>query len=223
MRASVSLWSADLLDLGRAIDELDPHVDGFHIDIMDGHFVPELLFGVDTVRAIARRARAALVDVHLMVSDAEAWIDPFADAGAQMLTIHPQATRDPEAALASIAARGVRPSIAVTTDLPIDTVATLVERVDRIVVMGTAIGIKGVDIDPNTVPRIRRAAELREASDRRPEIFVDGGIRRHTVPQLASAGADGVAPGSLVFGEEDWLAGVDFIHGQTAERRPSLT
>jgi ribulose-phosphate 3-epimerase len=82
--------------------------------------------------------------------------------------------------------------------------------------MGTAIGIKGVDIDPGVFARLNELAAARDASVRRPEIVVDGGIRSHTVPRLAQAGADGVVPGSLVFGDANWLDGVRFVHEQTA-------
>ena len=208
MKASVSLWSADQLDLGHAVDALDGHVDGFHMDVMDGHFVPELVFGVDAVRAVAARAWRSPVDVHLMLTDADAWVEPFAAAGAGMLTVHPQSCADVGATLAAIEARGVRPAVALTLDLPVDDLAPLLEAVDRVLLMGTPIGIKGAELSPDTFARVRRLARLRDASERRPEIYVDGGIRRHTVGPLWRAGADGVTPGSLVFGQADWLAAV---------------
>jgi ribulose-phosphate 3-epimerase len=178
---------------------------------MDGHFVPQLGFGVDVVRAVSARARSSPVDVHLMVTDADAWIEPFAEAGADMLTVHPQSCRDAAATLSSIEARGVQPGVALTLDLPVESVGPLLDRVRRVLVMGTPIGIKGVDLSPEAGPRIRRLVQLRDASARRPEIYADGGIRRRTVPALAAAGADGVAPGSLVFGEPDWLEVVRFM------------
>jgi ribulose-phosphate 3-epimerase len=213
MRAYVSLWSADLLDLASAVARLDAHVEGFHVDIMDGHFVRELLFGADTVQALSR-ATAGLVDVHLMVTDADQWIAPFSDAGAQMLTVHPQSCTDVVQTLANIKAHGVRAGLAITTDLSVAYAASHLEAVDRIVMMGTEIGIKGADIDPGVYTRVKELAALRARSARKPEIIVDGGIRRHTVPRLAEAGADGVVPGSLVFGDRDWLDGVRFIHQQ---------
>jgi ribulose-phosphate 3-epimerase len=214
VKASVSLWSADLLALGEAIDALDGRVDGFHMDVMDGRLVPELLFGPDAVRAVSARARSALVDVHLIVADADAWIEPFAEAGAGMLTVHPQSSPDVEATLRRIEALGVRPAVALTLDLPVDAARPWLELADRVLVMGTPIGIKGVGLDPSAPGRIRRLAQLRDASARKPEIYADGGIRDSTVPELARAGADGVVPGSLVFGRPDRLEGVRFIHAQ---------
>ena len=203
MRASVSLWSADQLALGAAVDALDGRVDGFHLDVLDGHFAPDLLFGPAVVAAVARRARRSLVDVHLCVDDADRWIGPFAEAGAGMLTVHPECCADVAATLDEIAARGVRRAVALSLDQPLSSVASL--DVDRVLVMGTAIGIKGVDLEEPALERVRALA------GRGPEVFLDGGIREHTVPRIAAAGADGVVPGSLVFGRADWLEGVRFI------------
>src|SRR4051812_27583269 len=200
MRASVSLWSADQLALGAAVDALDGHVDGFHIDVMDGHFAPDLLFGPATVAAVAGRARRSLVDVHLVVQDADRWIAPFAEAGAGMLTVHPECCADAEATLAAIAARGVRAGVAFGLDAALE--PALAARADRVLVMGTAIGIKGVDPEPETGARVRRVRELGAR-----EVFVDGGIREHTIGALAAAGAEGGVPGSLGFGRGDWLRG----------------
>jgi len=204
MRASVSLWSADQLALGAAVDALDGHVDGFHLDVMDGHFAPDLLYGPATVEAVAARARRSLVDVHLVVDDPDRWIAPFAEAGAGMLTVHPECCADAAATLAEIAARGVRAGVAFGLDGELD--PALAARADRVLVMGTAIGIKGVDPAPETGERVRRVRALGAR-----EVFVDGGIREHTIGALAAAGADGVVPGSLVFGRADWLAGVRLV------------
>src|SRR3954468_11213521 len=141
MRASVSLWSADQLALGAAVDALDGRVDGFHIDVLDGRFAPDLLFGPAVVAAVAQRARRSLVDVHLCVEDADRWVAPFAGAGAGMLTVHPECCADVAATLREIAARGVRPAVALSLDQPLESVTGL--DVERVLVMGTAIGIKG--------------------------------------------------------------------------------
>jgi ribulose-phosphate 3-epimerase len=212
VKVSASLWSADQLALGAAIDALDAHVEGFHVDVMDGRFGPDLLYGPDTVRAVAGRVRSALVDVHLIVTDADAWIDRFAEAGAGMLTVFPASCADVAATLRRIEALGVRPGVSLPLETPVEAAAPLLELVDRVLVMGTAIGIKGVELDPAAPARIARLVQLRDAGGRRPEVWADGGIREHTVPLLARAGADGVTPGSLVFGRESWLDGVRFIH-----------
>ncbi len=212
MRAYVSLWSADQLALGAAVEALDRHVDGFHLDVMDGHFTPELLFGAETVRALAARRPSALIDVHLIVADADRWIAPFAAAGAQLLTVFADSCADVTTTLQAIERHGIRPGLALSLDDPVELALGQLERVDRILVMGTAIGVKGADLAPEVCPRVAQIRAARDESHRRPELVVDGGIRAHTVPRLAEAGADGVVPGSLVFGRVDWLAGVRFVH-----------
>ena len=220
MRAYVSLWSADQLALGAAVQALHAHVEGFHLDVMDGHFTPELLFGAETVRALAAHRPAGLIDVHLVVGDADRWIASFAAAGAGMLTVFPEGCADVAATLRAIDARGVRPGLALSLDQPIEAALGRLESVDRVLVMGTAVGIKGADLAPEAYTRVAQLRAARDASRRRPEIVVDGGIREHTVPRIARAGADGVVPGSLVFGGADWLAGVRFIHAQPIGETP---
>ena len=145
-----------------------------------------------------------------MVDDADRWIEPFATAGAGMLTVHHEACADVTATLARIEALG-EPGLAVCVEDPLDAVWTMLELVDRLFIMGTPLGIKGVDIEPAVYERIRSVVQKRDASRRRPEVFVDGGIRRHTAPLIAQAGADGVTPGSLVFGVPDPAAAVQWL------------
>jgi len=217
VKASVSLWSADQLALGEALATLDGHADGFHIDVMDGHFVAELLYGPDLVGAVADRSAKSPVDVHLLVADADAWIERFVRAGADMLTVHPESCADVAATLRAIERRGVRPALALSLDQPLERAGALLEQVDRVLLMGTEIGVKGVGLDAGACERVERLVALRDASERKPEIVVDGGIRRETVPRLAAAGADGVVPGSLVFGEQDRRAVVSWLHELSRE------
>lgn len=202
------------------MDRVEHVVDGFHIDVMDGHFVSELVFGPDFVRAVRGHTRR-LVDVHLMVEDADRWIGPFAEAGAGMLTVHPASCADVVTTLVRIRALNVRPAVAVNVDDPLESVWALLDKVDRVLLMGTPLGIKGVDIEPGIYERVRAVVRGRERSAHRPDVFVDGGIRRHTVPLIAQAGADGVTPGTLVFGEPDPAAAIRWIADQSPHARES--
>ena len=206
----MSLWSADPLALGRDVDRLAAVADGFHVDVVDGHFAPHLLFGPDTVRALAAHRARPVLDVHLMVADADAWIDPFADAGAGLITVHVASCADPPATLGRIAARGVRPGLALGLEDPVETAVALLGAVERVLVMGTALGVKGAGLDSRTPARVRALTAAVGARD--VEVVVDGGIRPGTVGALASAGADGVVPGSLVFGADDPVAAVRALH-----------
>ena len=204
-RASVSLWSADQLALGAAVDALDGHVDGFHIDVMDGHFAPDLLYGPATVQAVAARARRSLVDVHLVVEDADRWIAPFAEAGAGCSRCTPSAapTRRPRwrrsrRAACAPAWRSGWTASSTRRWRPAPTVCWSWARRSGSRAWTPRRG------DPGE--RVRRVRALGAR-----EVFVDGGIREHTIGALAAAGADGVVPGSLVFGRPDWLAGVRLV------------
>lgn len=212
MKAAVSLWSADLMEVGAALDRLTGVADAFHIDVMDGHLVPDLLFGPDFVRAVRGRTRG-VVDVHLIVAEAGRWIRPFAEAGADVLTVYPESCPDLRATLEEIKAAGVSPGVSVNLGYPLEPVREVAGLADRVVFMGTQSGVKGVGLEPEALENVREAARWRGA-DGRPEIYVDGGIRSHTIPEIARAGADGVVPGSLVFGAESWEEAVRWVQSQ---------
>lgn len=209
MKSYVSLWSADLLDVGRAIDLVDPAVDGYHLDIFDGHHVDELLFGPDFVAAVRKRTRRP-IDVHLMVSDADHWARRFIDVGADMVSVQTVNCHSVEESLESIRSQGAKASLGVETHESPEYAHSLLPHVDRYLVMGTAIGIKGVGQDPATPDRVRQLRGL--LGDSPVEVFVDGGIRPTTVGPLAHAGCHGVIPGSIVFGDPDPVAAVERLH-----------
>jgi len=214
MLAYVSLWSADLLALGEAVDLLAGVADGFHIDVFDGHNVPELLFGPDVVAALRART-TTLLDVHLNVSDPDFWAPRFIEAGADMVTVQSGASNDIAATLGSIRSAGAQPSLGLEVHEPVGQAEGLFDAIDRVLVMGTLIGVKGVELDPATPGRISALVEARTGHfgpGLGPSIVVDGGIRPHTVKVLAEAGADGVVPGSLVFGHPDPLVAVAELH-----------
>jgi ribulose-phosphate 3-epimerase len=215
MLAYVSLWSADLLALGDAVDRLGEVADGFHIDVFDGHNVPELLFGPDLVAALRART-TTLLDIHLNVSDPDFWAPRFIEAGADMVTVQSGASKDIAATLGSIRSEGAQPSLGLEVHEPVGQAEGFFDAVDRVLVMGTVIGIKGVQLDPTTPGRVSALVEARDArhgDGSGPLVVVDGGIRPHTVKVLAEAGADGVVPGSLVFGHPDPVAAVRELHG----------
>lgn len=214
MQAYVSLWSADLLALGEAVDSVDEVVDGYHIDVFDGHNVPELLFGPDFVAALRRRT-ARLIDVHLNVTDPDGWARRFIEVGADMVTLQSGPSPDIRSSLHEIRRQGAKASLGLEIHEPPSHAVSLFDSTDRVLLMGTAIGIRGVGLDPSAASRIqelvgRRADAARTAEDL--PVFVDGGIRNHTVSELAEAGADGVIPGSLVFGTPDPSATVERLH-----------
>jgi ribulose-phosphate 3-epimerase len=215
--AYVSLWSADPLALGEAVDLVAGVTDGFHIDVFDGHNVRELLFGPDLVAALRSRT-STLLDIHLNVAEPDYWAGRFIDAGADMVTVQSGASPDIRATLAAVRSAGARPSVGLELHEPVERAEALFDAVDRVLVMGTVIGTRGGDLDPSTPQRVSALVSARErhypggSAQPGPTIVVDGGIRPHTVEALADAGADGVVPGSLVFARPDPVAAVCELH-----------
>jgi ribulose-phosphate 3-epimerase len=217
LRAYVSLWSADPLALGEAVDRVAGHADGFHVDVFDGRAVEDLLFSPHTVAALRARTRA-LIDVHLSAVEPDAWARRFVEAGADMITLQVRDTPDAAASVRLVRGLGARAGLTLQADDPVDAVLPHLEALDRVLVMGTRIGVKGVDLLEQTPERVRRVSAACARVRRPPEVVVDGGIRRHTVPVLAAAGADGVVPGSLVFGGPDPVAALAWIHAHRPAR-----
>jgi ribulose-phosphate 3-epimerase len=196
----VSLWSADLVNLAAEIESVLPYADSFHIDVADGHFVPTLLFFPDIVAAI-RAVTAKPLHVHLMVTDPASLVQPFIDAGADIISVQLEAKMAP-VALEKISNAGRKPGLALLLDTPVEAVREFLGQVDVVIAMGTHVGIKGADLAREACERV---AAIRNIINERPslKLYADGGIREHTVPKLRKAGADAVVPGSLLFNSPD--------------------
>ena len=212
LKCSTSLWSADLADLAAAIKRVEPHSERFHLDVADGHYSPTLLFFPDLVAAL-RPHTGLPFEIHLMTTDPAAWIDPFADAGADAIIICFDSTDDPGVVLAAIKARGLQTGVSLLLEEEIDLLDPHWEQLDILTLLQTPAGIKGADMDERAPGRIRRARAEIEQRGLATVVEADGGIRRQTVPQIAAAGADFIVPGSLMFGEDPlamrrWLAGL---------------
>ena len=211
--AEYSMWSADLIALGDDLARIEPHADILHVDVADGHFAPALLFFPDLV-ARMRQATDKPIHVHLMVADAvlSSQIEQFADAGADLISIHVENALVADAALAQIAARGLAAGMVARIETPVAAVAPYLGRLDFLTLLGTAIGVKGQGLDPSAGDRLRAAGKLIAASGRRIVLAADGGIRDTTVPLLREAGAETVVMGSLAFGAPDLAARMAWLH-----------
>jgi ribulose-phosphate 3-epimerase len=193
LKIDLSLWSADLGSLRGAVRDMRP--DAFHFDVSDNHFVPGLLFFPEIVRQL-RAETKALFHVHLMTERPESLVAAFAEAGADWITVHEESAGAWEA-LAEIRSRGLRAGLALRLETPVEAARAFGGRIDSLLLLGTAAGVKGHGLDPRACPRLLEAASLGI------ELVADGGIRAETVPLLRKAGAHWVVPGSLVFGAED--------------------
>jgi ribulose-phosphate 3-epimerase len=197
--ADISLWSADLADLGAEIKRLEPFADSFHLDVSDAHFAPGLLFFPDLIRALRPLTKRPF-HVHLMVDRPTMLIDEFVACGADLITVHAEVGK-PEAAAAirAILGAGRSAGLALRLDTPVTASEPYLDRIDALLLLGTVLGLKGQDLAPEACGRVASARSMLGERRARVRLIADGGIRSHTVPLLRRAGADVIVPGSLVF------------------------
>lgn len=210
LKCSTSLWSADLTNLGAEMKRVEPFTERWHLDVADGHYVRNLLFFPDLVAQL-RRHSALPFEVHLMVTDPMAWIDPFVEAGADIIIFCFDAVPNPGEVLKAIKARGRKAGVSLLITESIDVLEPHWNDLDVLCIVGTAMGIKGASMDAGIPGKIRQARDQIARRGLATEIEADGGIRRETVPLLKAAGADYIVPGSLMFKENPpemrrWLA-----------------
>jgi ribulose-phosphate 3-epimerase len=210
LKCSTSLWSADLANLESEMKRVEPYSERFHIDVADGHYVKSLLFFPDMVKALRRHTQLPF-EVHLMTTDPLDWIDPFVEAGADILIFCHDAVPNPGEVLKAIHACGKQAGISLLITEPVDVLEPYWHDLDVVTIVGTAMGIKGASMDPGVPGKIRAAREIITRRGLPTLTQADGGIRRETVPLLAAAGADYIVPGSLMFREDPpamraWLA-----------------
>jgi ribulose-phosphate 3-epimerase len=217
-----SLLAADFARLADEADTVSGAADWLHVDVMDGHFVPNLTIGLPVVEALQRHVRLPL-DCHLMISDPDRWAPGYAEAGARSVTIHIEAASAPIRTLRAIRAAGARAGLAFNPGTPVVSEADLLSEVDMLLMMTVEPGFGGQEFLDLVLPKIRRAREL--ISSRGGEIWlqVDGGVSEDTIGRCAEAGADMFVAGSAVFGSRDPAGAVkvlrDLAVAATAHRR----
>ena len=192
-------------DFGRLADQLAlvaPYADRWHVDVMDGHYVPNLTIGPMVVETIARHSSLPQ-DVHLMITNpAETW-EWYAKAGAARIAFHPDATDDAGALLQTIAGAGIGPGIAVNPDVDVDSIESLLPLVDHVVVMSVYPGFSGQAFLPEAVPKLAQLRAWADARGADVELVIDGGVSLTTAPACVEAGADLLVSASAVFGADD--------------------
>lgn len=194
-----SVLSADYANFETELKKLEASgAEYAHLDVMDGHFVPNISFGAGVVASMRPHSKMVF-DCHLMVSNPEHHIEEFARAGADIISIHVEATQHIHGALQKIRAAGVKPSVVINPGTPVEAIKNVLNLVDQVLVMTVNPGFGGQAFLPETMGKIRELVALREANQLNFDIEVDGGIDDKTIQMAREAGANVFVAGSYVF------------------------
>ncbi len=194
-----SLLAADFLNLSRDIDMVNrSEADLFHVDVMDGHFVPNITFGFFIIRQIKSMAKKPL-DVHLMISDPDRYLEAFRDAGADWLSVHYETCHHLHSTVNRIRKLGMKPGVVINPHNSINLLEDILPEVDYVLIMSVNPGFGGQNFIENTYSRLERLRDLREKTGSRFLIEVDGGVNQHNAKKLVQAGADILVAGTTIF------------------------
>ena len=215
IKLSPSILSADFANLERDITKAGlAGADYIHVDVMDGHFVPNITIGVPVVKSL-RKATKLPLDVHLMITDPDDYIEAFIAAGADILTVHAEANGDTLAQIRRIRALGARPSVSIKPGTPVETVLPLLPELSMLLVMTVEPGFGGQGFLEDTIPKIRALRRAIDAGGYACELEADGGIGAKNIRAVCEYGINVVVAGSAVFCQPDIGAAIAGLRANT--------
>lgn len=214
-----SILSADFSKLGEEVKAVErAGADWIHVDVMDGHFVPNITLGPPIVKAVHEVTTLPL-DVHLMISNPERYIEDFAQAGASIISVHAEACTHLNRTLAQIQETGAQAGVVLNPATPISAIDWVLEYVDLVLIMSVNPGFGGQQFIPNSLSRISALRRILDDRELSALIEVDGGVNNQTISDVAKAGADAFVAGSAIFGKDDYVSAITTFHNKIGGKK----
>ena len=201
-----SILAADFTRLGEEVQSvLDAGADTIHFDVMDNHYVPNLSVGPLVLSSLRKAGFDCTIDAHLMVKPVDRLVGDFIEAGADYVTIHPEATEHMHRSLSQIREGGAKPGIVFNPATPLDVLSEVIDLVDLVLIMSVNPGFGGQSFIPSSLDKLRQAREIIDVSGRDIRLQIDGGIKPSNVGDAAAAGADAFVAGTAIFGQDSYV------------------
>lgn len=213
VKIAPSILSADFSKLGEEILAVEKGgADYIHIDVMDGHFVPNITIGPLIVEAIRPITKLPL-DVHLMIENPDQYIEAFAKAGADYITVHVEACRHLHRTIQNIKSFGIKAGVVLNPATPVESIQHIIGEIDMVLLMSVNPGFGGQKFIPEVLPKIRKVKEMAEQKGVAMEIEIDGGVNPETAKLCMEAGANVLVAGSAIYNQEDYAEAISLIRG----------
>jgi len=215
-----SILSADFARLGEEVEQvIEAGADIIHFDVMDNHYVPNLTIGPMVCKALRKHGVTADIDVHLMVKPVDRMIGDFIEAGASIITFHPEASEHIDRSLQMIRDGGCEAGLVFNPATPLHYLKHVMDKVDMVLLMSVNPGFGGQSFIPGTLDKLREARALIDESGYDIRLEVDGGVSEKNIAEIAKAGADTFVAGSAIFGKSDYKAVIDAMRNELASTR----